>query len=98
VFVLREKQNRAGKTFKEHVGVKTHLTEIHNDALVNLLPQVSPEDLDEGDLQRRDLAVHEDSRQVELHLETHIHLKTEDRQCYAETDVLGPSFSSGTSK
>lgn len=42
---------------------------------MNLLPQVSPEDLNEGDLQRGDLAVHKDSRQVKLYLETHIHLQ-----------------------
>lgn len=54
----------------------THLTEIHDDALVNLLPQVSPEDLNEGDLQRGDLAVHKDSCQVKLYLETHVHLET----------------------
>lgn len=58
---------------------KTYLTEIHDDALVNLLPQVSPEDLNEGDLQCGDLAVHKDSCQVELYLETYIHLKTEER-------------------
>ena len=51
-----------------------HLAEIHDDALVDLLPQVSPEDLNEGDLQRGDLAVHEDAGEVELHLEAHIHL------------------------
>lgn len=55
---------------------KTYLTEIHDNALMNLLPQVSPEDLNEGDLQCGDLSVHEDSRQVKLHLETHVHLKT----------------------
>lgn len=54
---------------------KTYLTEIHDNALMNLLPQVSPEDLNEGDLQRGDLAMHEDSRQVKLHLETYVHLK-----------------------
>lgn len=57
----------------------TYLTEIHDDALMNLLPQVSPEDLNERDLQRGDLAVHKDSRQIELYLETHVHLKTEER-------------------
>lgn len=41
---------------------------------MNLLPQVSPEDLNQGDLQCGDLAVHEDSSQIKLHLETHIHL------------------------
>jgi hypothetical protein len=46
----------------------------HDDALVNLLPQVRPEDLDQADLQRRDLAVHEDARQVELHLEADVHV------------------------
>lgn len=42
---------------------------------MNLLPQVSPEDLNEGDFQRGDLAMHKDSSQVKLHLETHVHLK-----------------------
>lgn len=52
----------------------TNLTKIHDDALMNLLPQVSPEDLNQGDLQCGDLAVHKDSSQIKLHLETHIHL------------------------
>ena len=34
----------------------------------------SPEDLDEGDLQRGNFAMHEDARQVQLHLETHVHI------------------------
>lgn len=55
---------------------KTYLTKIHDNALMNLLPQVSPEDLNEGDLQCGDLAVHKDSSQVKLYLETHIDLKT----------------------
>ena len=38
----------------------------------------SPEDLDEGDLQRGDLAVHEDACQVQLHLESHVHIRTID--------------------
>lgn len=42
---------------------------------MNLLPQVSPEDLNEGDLQRGDFAVHKDPSQVKLHLETDIHLE-----------------------
>lgn len=49
-------------------GRRAHLTQVHDDGLVDLLPQVSAEDLDEGDLERRDLAVHEDARQVQLHL------------------------------
>ena len=68
--------------------------QIHDDGLVNLLPQVSTEDLDERDLERRNLAVptspspsailpttknkgrnvHEDTRQIQLHLETNIHI------------------------
>lgn len=47
---------------------------------MNLLPQVSPEDLNEGDLQSGDLAVHEDSCQIKLYLETYVHLKTEDKK------------------
>ena len=47
-------------------------SQIHDDALVDLLPQVGPEDLDERDLQGRDLAVHEDAGEVQLHLEAHV--------------------------
>ena len=54
--------------------IQAHLTQVHNDALVDLLPQVSSEDLDERDLQRGDLAVHEDTGQVQLHLKAHVHL------------------------
>ena len=36
---------------------------------VDLLPQVRAEDLDQRDLQRRNLPVHEDAREVELDLE-----------------------------
>jgi len=39
---------------------------------VDLLPQVGAEDLDERDLERGDLAVHEDAGQVELDLEAHV--------------------------
>jgi hypothetical protein len=35
---------------------------------VDFLPQMGAENLDEGDLQGWDLAVHEDSGQVKLHL------------------------------
>lgn len=29
---------------------KTYLTQVHDDRLVDLLPQMGPEDLDKGDL------------------------------------------------
>lgn len=60
--------------------IVVYLTEIHDDALMNLLPQVSPEDLNEGDLEGWDLAVHEDSSQVQLHLETYVHLQETSRE------------------
>jgi hypothetical protein len=41
---------------------------------VYLLPEVRAEDLDERDLERRQLAVHEDAREVELHLEADVHV------------------------
>jgi hypothetical protein len=41
---------------------------------MDLLPQVSSEYLDERDLQRGDLAMHEDTCQVQLHLKAYIHL------------------------
>ena len=47
--------------------------------LVDLLPQVRTEDLNEADLERGDLAVHEDARQVQLHLEADVHVGAVDR-------------------
>lgn len=47
---------------------ETYLTQVHDDGLVHLLPQVSAEDLDQRDLEGRDLAVHEYACQVQLHL------------------------------
>lgn len=41
---------------------------------MDLLPQVSSEDLDERDLQCGDLAVHEDTSQVQLHLKAYVYL------------------------
>ncbi len=46
---------------------------------MDLLPKVSAEDLDERNLERRDLAVHEDARKVELHLETDVDVGAVDR-------------------
>ena len=48
------------------------------DRKLTLLPQMCTEDLDQGDLQRWDLAVHEDTSQVKLHLETDINVGTID--------------------
>ena len=50
------------------------LTQIHDDTFVDLLPQVGSEDLDEGNLQRGDFPVHEDTSQIELHLETDVNI------------------------
>mmetsp|Transcript_51851 Transcript_51851/g.121766 ORF Transcript_51851/g.121766 Transcript_51851/m.121766 type:complete len:1251 (+) Transcript_51851:175-3927(+) len=57
-----------------------HLAQIHHHALVDLLPQMRAEDLDQRDLERRDLAVHEDARQVELHLEPDVDVGAVDRR------------------
>lgn len=46
------------------------LAQVHDDRLVDLLPQMGTEELDQADLERRDLAVHKYTRQVELDLET----------------------------
>jgi len=56
----------------------SHLTEIHDDTLMHLLPQMCPEDLDQRDLECRDLAVHEDAGQVELDLEADVDIGTVD--------------------
>ena len=55
-----------------------YLAQIHDNCLVNLLPQVSPEDLNQRDLQRGDLAVHEDAGQVQLDLETNVDVRPVD--------------------
>ena len=46
--------------------------------LHTLLPQVSTEDLNQTDLERGDLAVHEDTGQIELDLETDVYVGTVD--------------------
>src|SRR5690606_25920932 len=56
------------------------LAEIHNHGFVDLLPQMCTEDLDEGDLQRGNLAVQEDTGQIQLHLETDVDVCPIDRR------------------
>ena len=51
-----------------------HLTQVHDDALVDFLPEMRTEYLDQRDLQSRNLAVHKNTRQVKLHLETDVHV------------------------
>ncbi len=55
-----------------------YLAEIHDYRLVNLLPQVSSEDLDQRNLQSWNLSMQEDTRQVKLNLETNIHVGSVD--------------------
>mmetsp|Transcript_67280 Transcript_67280/g.140139 ORF Transcript_67280/g.140139 Transcript_67280/m.140139 type:complete len:747 (+) Transcript_67280:1153-3393(+) len=57
-----------------------NLAQVHDDALVHLLPQVRAEDLDQRDLERWDLPVHENPGQVKLHLEPDIHVRAIDRR------------------
>lgn len=45
---------------------------------MDLLPEMSSEDLDQADLQGGDLSVHEDTGEIKLHLETNIHVCTVD--------------------
>ena len=45
-----------------------------------------PEDLNERDLQSRDLAVHEDSREIELDLETNVYVRTINRRAPPECE------------
>ena len=50
-------------------GVQLHvqyLAKIHHYRLVDLLPQMRSEDLDQRDLEGRDFSVHEDASEVEL--------------------------------
>ena len=55
-----------------------NLTQIHDDRLVNLLPQMGTENLDQRDLERRDLSVQEDTSQIELNLKTNINVGSVD--------------------
>ena len=56
-----------------------HLPKIHHDTFVNLLPQMGTKDLNQGDLQRGNLAVHEYASQIELHLKTNVDISAVDR-------------------
>jgi len=53
-------------------------TTIIGKNLHTLLPQVGTEDLDQTDLQGRDLSVHKDTSQIELDLETDVYVGTVD--------------------
>mmetsp|Transcript_21406 Transcript_21406/g.67161 ORF Transcript_21406/g.67161 Transcript_21406/m.67161 type:complete len:230 (-) Transcript_21406:2358-3047(-) len=52
-----------------------NLTQIHDDALVDLLPKVSAENLNERYFERGNLAVHEDASQVKLYLKANIYVR-----------------------
>ena len=58
--------------------VKGRGSQVHDHALMDLLPEMGPEDLDEGNLEGWNLPVHEDAGQVQLHLEAHIHVRAID--------------------
>ena len=55
--------------------IEPYLTQVHDNTLVYFLPQVSSENLNEWDLQRWNLAVHEDSGEVKLNLESNVNLQ-----------------------
>lgn len=69
----RDRGERGERGGEKAAGI-LYLTQVHDNALMHLLPEVGPKYLDEGDLQGRDLAMHEDASQVQLHLKPHIHL------------------------
>lgn len=50
--------------------------QVHDDALVHLLPEMGTENLDERDLECGNLAVHEDSCEIKLYLEADVHICT----------------------
>mmetsp|Transcript_10676 Transcript_10676/g.30496 ORF Transcript_10676/g.30496 Transcript_10676/m.30496 type:complete len:593 (+) Transcript_10676:6123-7901(+) len=56
------------------------LHDVHDNALVDLLPQVGSEDLNQRYLQGWNFSVHKDSRQIELHLEADVHVGAVDRR------------------
>ena len=45
---------------------------------MDLLPQMGSEDLDQGDLESRNLAVQEDTSEIQLHLETDVDIGSVD--------------------
>ena len=55
--------------------IELYLTQVHDNTLVYFLPQVSSENLNEWDLQCWNLAVHEDSGEVKLNLESNVNLE-----------------------
>ena len=66
-----------------------YLTQVHDHTLMHLLPQMCPKDLNQRDLEGRDLAVHEDASQVELDLEANVDVGAVDcrRPPQSETTV-----------
>ena len=66
-----------GKEWKQQItkDFALYLTQVHDNTLMNFLPQVSSEDLNQWDFQCWNLAVHEDSCQVKLNLETNVNLE-----------------------
>ena len=56
-----------------------HLTQICYNVLMDLLPEMSSEDLNERNLQCGNLSMHEDTCQIQLHLETNINICSIDR-------------------
>ena len=75
------------------------LAQVHDNTLVDLLPQVCAEDLNERDLEGRNLPVHEDAREVQLHLEAHVDVGSVDGrrppQCEASVGNLIETTSLG---
>ena len=57
-----------------------NVAHIHDDGLVDRLPQVRSEDLNQRNLQRRNFTVHEDAGQVKLDLESDVDISAVDRR------------------
>mmetsp|Transcript_24497 Transcript_24497/g.79135 ORF Transcript_24497/g.79135 Transcript_24497/m.79135 type:complete len:341 (-) Transcript_24497:2935-3957(-) len=55
-------------------------TQVHGHTLVDLLPKVGAEDLDQRNLERRELPVHEDAGEVELDLKSDVDVRAVDRR------------------
>ena len=51
-----------------------NLRYIHDNALMDLLPKMCPEDLDQRYFQSWNLSMHENPREIQLHLETNIYI------------------------
>ncbi len=65
-----------------------NLTQVHNNRLVDFLPKMGSEYLNQGYLESWDFAVHENTGQIQLNLETNVHIGAVYRRCIGVSRLL----------